>query len=275
MPSLPRPTPGALRRGLASAALALCLTSLPAGPARAATAEACQGGDFRAILSSGRVLSGHTDFTIPAGDVAPDGTVQLRGRYVDFDLNVSTFAIANYTLTGAPNPQDLTGGVRTPLFASKVPDLAGQTLDAGELVIQLSPQAAVIRRMGQAVSMKIQAKDCAAGGVFQMEPVTGRDTTVTHTLAPGIFYFKNPATGRINFGDGGSLRGKDSPQVATRLYQDGTTTVWRIAPGGRMGMVLDEDGVELSAGATACTSGCQAQNQIRGSLPVTDPFFAS
>ncbi|RFA21183.1 hypothetical protein [Subtercola boreus] len=32
--------------------------------------------------------------------------------------------------------------------------------------------------------------------------------------------------------------------------------------------VLGEDAIELSAGATNCTSQCQAQNQIRGSLPV-------
>jgi hypothetical protein len=35
-----------------------------------------------------------------------------------------------------------------------------------------------------------------------------------------------------------------------------------------MGGVLGEDAIELSAGATDCTSQCQAQNRIRGSLPV-------
>ncbi len=38
--------------------------------------------------------------------------------------------------------------------------------------------------------------------------------------------------------------------------------------GGRMGGVLGEDAIELSAGATNCTSQCQAQNRINGSLPV-------
>ena len=41
-----------------------------------------------------------------------------------------------------------------------------------------------------------------------------------------------------------------------------------------MGGVLGEDAVELSAGATSCVQDCQAQNQIRGSLPVTDPAFS-
>ena len=71
------------------------------------------------------------------------------------------------------------------------------------------------------------------------------------------------------------LRGKDSPQVATKTFQDRTTTTWVVQPGGRLGGVLGEDAIELSAGATSCTTQCQAQNQIRGSLRVpqlpTDP----
>ena len=43
----------------------------------------------------------------------------------------------------------------------------------------------------------------------------------------------------------------------------------------RMGGVLGEDAVELSAGATSCTTGCRARNRIQGPLPVpadpTDP----
>ncbi len=64
------------------------------------------------------------------------------------------------------------------------------------------------------------------------------------------------------------LLGKDSPQVATKTYQDGTVTKWLVQSGGRMGGVLGEDAIELSAGATNCTSQCQAQNRINGSLPV-------
>jgi hypothetical protein len=39
-----------------------------------------------------------------------------------------------------------------------------------------------------------------------------------------------------------------------------------------MGGVLGEDAIELSAGATNCTSDCQARNRVQGSLPVpADP----
>lgn len=63
------------------------------------------------------------------------------------------------------------------------------------------------------------------------------------------------------------LLGKDSPQVATKTYQDGKVTKWSVASGGRLGGVLGEDATELGAGASNCTSQCQAQNQIKGSIP--------
>src|SRR4051794_33199453 len=128
-------------------------------------------------------------------------------------------------------------------------------------------------RRGSGAKMKIQAKDCAQGGIFQMEPEAPAAVTITHTLAAGMFYFVNPFTQKVNLGNGTIFRAKDSPQVATRLSQTDTQTVWSVASGGRMGGVLGEDAVELSAGASNCVQDCQAQNRVRGSLPVTDPAF--
>ncbi len=45
------------------------------------------------------------------------------------------------------------------------------------------------------------------------------------------------------------------------------------APGGRMGGVLGEDAVEDSPPASSCVQDCQAQNRIRGSVPVPDPVY--
>lgn len=250
-------------------------TSTTTPAAQAATSSGCLNGDFRVTLPSGQVLSGNTSWKISPSALPANSRIAIRGRYVEFDVDVSTLAAYNYTLTGAANPEDLTGGVRTVLFASKVPDLGTRNLNSGELEVKLAPQSLELRRSGSAGKMKIQAKDCATGGIFQMEPETGQNTTITHTLAAGMFYFKNPYTGKINFGNGGLLRGKDSPQVATRLSQTDTVTVWSVASGGRMGGVLGEDAVESSAGASACTQNCQAQNQIRGSVPVDDPYFNS
>src|ERR671921_40614 len=123
--------------------------------------------------------------------------------------------------------------------------------------------------------LKVQAKDAPQGGIFQMEQEFGGPVEYVHTLGPTLFYFVNEYTGKINFGDGvpgdathQMLLGKDSPQVATKLFQDGRTTRWSVASGGRMGGVLGEDAIELSAGATNCTSDCQARNRIQGSVPV-------
>jgi hypothetical protein len=245
-----------------------------AGSAGAATSAGCESGDFRAILPSGRTLSGYSGFKIPAAEVPSGSRVRMVGRYVEFSFDVSTLAVYDYTLTGAANAMDMTAGTRTAVFASKVPDLGGRTLDAGQLEIQLSPQTALVKRSAAAVKMKLQTKDCATGGIFQMEPETGQAVTVTHTLAPGMFYFVNPYTGKVNFGNGARLIGKDSPQVATKQSQTAASTVWSVASGGRLGMVLGEDAVEASAGATNCVSDCQAQNRIQGSLPVNDPRFA-
>ncbi len=108
-----------------------------------------------------------------------------------------------------------------------------------------------------------------------MEPEAGQAVTTIHTLAPGMFHFKNADTGKINFSYGGKLRGKNSPQVAWRLYQDDSKSIWSVTGGGRMGGVLGENAVELPAGASPCLQNCQAQNRIRGSLPATDPLFAA
>src|SRR4051812_1839914 len=194
------------RRILAAAALAAAaLVAASARPAAAAVSAACNGGNFAVTLPGGRVLAGSNGWKIAAASLPAHSRLHVQGRYVQFDLDVSDFAVYDYALTGAANPLDMTGGVFTPLFASKVPDLGGRSLDGGDLEVKLSPQTGELLRKGGA-SMKLQLKDCAQGGIFQME--ADQATTVTHTLAPNAFYFTNPATGKINFGDGADVIGK-------------------------------------------------------------------
>jgi hypothetical protein len=257
----------ALALAVAGVSLVAAL-GITGSPARAAASAGCQGGNFTITLPGGRVLSGSSGWKVAAADIPSHGRAHVQGRYVEFDVDLSTFAVYDYTLTGAPNPFDPTGGVRTPLFASKVPALPG-TLDAGDLEVKLSPQTGELRRSGSGLGMKLQLKDCANGGIFQMESAT--QVVVKHTLAEGIFYFTNPYTGKINFGNGKDLIGKDSPMVATKLSQGSTTSTWRIEPGGRMGMVLGEDAVELAPPSPTCTHQCQVQNQVRDTLPVPGP----
>ena len=168
----------------------------------------------------------------------------------------------------------MTKGVRTPVWASKTLDRGPGT--KGRTEILLAGDAVRFTTSGGA-KVKIQAKDCATGGIFQqeVENETGAPTVATHTLAPGAHYYKNPYTGKLNIGNGAGFVAKDSAQVAKRLSQSDTASVWEIASGGRMGFVTGEDGVELTAGPTSCVQDCQARNRVQGSLPVTDPAFSS
>jgi hypothetical protein len=93
---------------------------------------------------------------------------------------------------------------------------------------------------------------------------------------------------RVNFGNDVSHKfvGRDSPQVATLRPEsscpnvivtrfpppDATDTVlhcggvsrWDVASGGRMGLVMGEDSVEVAPPASVCTHQCMAQDRVRG-----------
>jgi hypothetical protein len=276
-------------------------------PVHAAAAAGCEGGGFATTgLVSGATVAaspagGDLATTIDAGSLGP--SILVTGRYVEFTVVAATFEVQNWTLTGAPNALDITGGRRTVVMASKTPDHRGLSLTSA-LNVQIAGPDLVISRVGPGLSMKIQAKDCANGGVFQMEPgrADGATTRFTHTLADGVFYFDNPnfraregdvlafKTGavtvrtRINFANAVSPQfvGVDSPQVATRVPEPmcpnafvsrvrgpeviqhcGGLSRWDVASGGRMGQVMGEDAVEVAPPAKACVQACQAQDQVR------------
>src|SRR2546422_10005899 len=84
-----------------------------AGRADAGTAAACEGGGFSLVLPGGTV-SGSQKGTIPAGALGESFLV--KGKYVEFEVGSATFGIRNYTLTGVPNPLDITGGPACNLF---------------------------------------------------------------------------------------------------------------------------------------------------------------
>ena len=292
------------RLATAAAALIALATSaaalaVPQTASASGGADPCAGGDWSLVLPGRTVNPGpgvDLRTTIPAGQLGTSFLV--KGRYIEFRVNAATFAVTNWTLTGAPNAGDLTGGKRVAVFASKTPNLRGATL-AGGMSLRLRDGAIVIQRSGGGVTMKVQSEDCAQGGVFQMEAerADGRSTIFTHRLAPAVFYFDNPnfrrllgttvpfvqddgtvvqmpVPVRVNFASDAApkLVGRDSAQVAERIDQCtnafgthcGGVSQWRVASGGRMGQVMGEDAVEVSPGATDCVEDCQAQNQIRG-----------
>ncbi|WP_229467317.1 hypothetical protein [Massilia sp. Mn16-1_5] len=282
----------------AAAALCLCLLSLYGGQAAAASSEGCEGGGFTVLG-----LRGPVERTVAANALGSGNLIAVRGKYVEFDIDKRTFGILNYTLTGAPNRLDLTGGRRTRVFDSKRPDHRGLVLTSA-VELELDGESLLILREGPGLTMKIQAKDCATGGVFQMEPERADQsrTRFTHVLSAEAFYFDNgnfraregdivpykdttiEVPSRINFANNFSRKfvGRDSAQVAERVDEPrcsnairtrtgvetvlhcGRVSTWLVASGGRMGQVMGEDAVEVAPPATVCVRKCRAQNRVRG-----------
>jgi hypothetical protein len=260
--------------GVIAVSAAAALAALTPAPAAAATSSACDGGSFSVTLPGGKTLAPGQSAKLAASALPAASRLHVQGRYVQFDVAVSDFSVYNWALTGAPNADDLTGGRFTPIWASKVADLKGATLDR-ELEVKPTDSAGsglLLQRTGSA-KMKIQAKDCATGGVFQIEGEVGSTpVTFTHTLAPGVHYFTSPFTGKTQIGNDDRLIAKDSAMAATRLTQTAMTSTWSVQSGGRMGFVLGEDAVETTvpSPSNSCTQQCQVQNQIRGTLTVPD-----
>ena len=187
---------------LAVGALTTALIHVSTSTSGAASSDACEGGGFRLVnLTTGAVIAqaGEDDVraTIPA---AQFGTrFGVRGRYAQFDVTINNFAVYNQAFTGAANPEDITGGRFTPVFASKIPQHRGLSLSSA-ITVRLGEDELRLQRAGTGLTMKIQAKDCAQGGIFQMEPERADLTTtrIVHTLASSAdarmrpFYFDNP-----------------------------------------------------------------------------------
>jgi len=275
------PSPFArLRRGaLAVAAIAVVGSLALAAPAQAKPSAG--GGDY-AVTVNGTTYNPAAGKDVKLKDLAASGSITVTGRNNTFRIDTATLGVYDYTLTGAPDALRMVTSP-TVVFASKVPTLTPAQIGKATIKqLEVKDDTLVIIFQAAAGKLKIQAKDGAQGGIFQMEPEFASSVELVHTLGPGLFYFVNEFTGKINFGNGVDavstsqsatgyhqmLLGKDSPQVATKTLQTGTVTKWTVTSGGRLGGVLGEDAIELSQGATNCTSKCQAQNQIKGSLPV-------
>ena len=191
-----------------------------------------------AVTVGGRTYRGDTRVDIPASQVGTG--IQVRGTHVEFDVVASTFEVLGYTLTGAPAQIPLTN-VRTRIFDSKRPD-HGDVLN-DRLRLRLQAEQLVLEREGRRQDMKIQAKDCNQGGIFQMEPEPA--VVEINTLAAGFeFFLQDPVSGRLFFTNGTTVLGYDSPEEAVLLSNTPTQSRWQVEDGGRIGMVIGEDAFE-------------------------------
>lgn len=268
-----RSAPPARRR--LAARSATCLAGLAvamsfAGTAQAAKSEGCEGGGYRLVnaATGATVASGAVDRTIPAASLGAQFAV--KGKFNEFNVRASDFAVLDYAFTGAPNAQDMTGGVRTPVWASRVPDHRGLSLSSA-IAVEIDGDGIELSRTGTGLSMKITAKDCAQGGIFQAEPERGDGTRTrfVHTLATSSnpqltpFFYDNPnfrarvgqflgddctsvTTGppsqfcvqvatRVNISNDFSRKfvARDSAQVATRVNQADCNTAAPLNPSAR------------------------------------------
>jgi hypothetical protein len=176
--------------------IALVATSLAfafvAQTAHAASSKGCENGGVSVLGYSNKVK-----VEVPVARLG--ARFAVKGLYVEFEVDPSNMAVYNYAMTGAPNKLDMTGGVRTPVFASKVADLHGVPL-TGTMTLQLVDGTFSLSRGDSGVTITLTGKDCAQGGIFQMETERsdGASTLVTHTLATSTmnanltpFYFDN------------------------------------------------------------------------------------
>jgi hypothetical protein len=194
-PGRPRPP----RRGRAAlVAVTLLLGGMVAlaTPAQAASSRACEGGGYQLVnATTGQmVANGRTGTrvrtTIPAASLGDRFIV--RGLHQEFTVRASDFAVYNHLFTGAANRERMVTAP-TVVWESKIPDHRGLTLTSA-ISVQLDRESVELGRTGTGLSMKIQGKDCAQGGIFQMEPERGDGTRtrIVHTLGGQSFYFDNP-----------------------------------------------------------------------------------
>jgi hypothetical protein len=260
------------RPGLLAALAAMVLAPMLAVPfgstVQAAKSDGCANGAYRLVnkTTNAVISSGTVDATIPAANFGT-GRFAVKGLYTEFDVGLADFAVFDYAFTGAPNPLDMTGGVRTPIWASKLPNHRGLVLNSAITVENEAGDLVLTRSGTGGLTMKIQTKDCAAGGIFQMEVERGDGTRtrITHTLVQNNgnltpFYFDNPnfrakigqflgddctsvttgppskfcvqVSARVNIANSFSkkLVLRDSSQVATRINQSNCNTATPLTP---------------------------------------------
>ena len=238
--------------GATSASSAAPAVVIPPPPSSGA--KVCNA--FAVTLPNGRRLSGKQKITLNQGI---NGVATVQGTRVRFLVDLNTFEVRDYTLTGnntgVPVADRIVTGP-TRIFVRKTP-LHNQRLTS-PMDLDLNNEQLVLERTSTngTLDMKIQAKDCHQGGIFQMEPESDvvATTLFEHVLDPAFQYFDPAsATSRTfftNSGSGGRLLGYDSPQLATRVFPalganvTGTVARYRVQNGGRMGMVVGEDAHE-------------------------------
>ena len=181
------------------------------------------GGDIRLIL--------------PAADVNGK-TAIVKGTFAEFKVDLDTFTVIDYVLTGAPSSRDITGGRRTRVFVSQTPQLANDL--TGNLELRLSQENVRLVRAGRGAKMKVDAKDCNQGDIFELQ--SNFPIRVAHVLDPAFHYFTD-RLGRTMFTNG-KVIGREHPELAKLISRTSRTSQWQVNAGGDVEAVFGEDALE-------------------------------
>lgn len=220
---LRRVAAGVLMTGLATG------VALGSGTAYASGGKSCIG---FVVDFNGKTFKGKVERTITDAQ-ARGKSIFVHGTMVNFSLNLDTWQVTNYTVTAASDVTD----VDTVVFASKAPQLASKL--TGSVSLKLSNEQLVIER-GSSTTMKIQAKDCSTGGIFQMEAEPGQ--TYVHQLAHGFSYYEDDLGRTLAMN--GTVIVRESPELASLVSRTDTTSTWAVSTSGRMGAVFGEDATQ-------------------------------
>jgi hypothetical protein len=104
-------------------------------------------------------------------------------------------------LTGAPASDRLVTEP-TVVYTSKRPGFPADILSNPSVKsLEIEEDTSVLIITTNGGKYKLQCKDHTQGGTFQTEQEFGGLGTVniTHILAPGVFYFTNPFTGKVRY----------------------------------------------------------------------------
>lgn len=181
------------------------------------------GGDIRMIL--------------PAAQVSGQ-TATVKGTFVEFEVDLDTFTVTDYILTGAPSSRDITGGKRTRVFVSQTPQLRADLTRTVE--IRLSKERVRMTRAGSGAKMKVDAKDCSQGDIFNLE--SDFPVKVVHVLDPAFRYYTD-AAGRTMFTNG-KVIGRESPELSRLISRTSKTSQWQLDRGGNVDATFGQDALQ-------------------------------
>ena len=181
------------------------------------------GGDMRLIL--------------PAAQVSGK-TAVVKGTFVKFTVDLDSFTVTDYILTGAPSSTDVTGGVRTRVFVSQTPQLSVDL--TSNLDLQLSQERVKLIRAGRGAKLKVDAKDCAQGDIFDIE--SNFPIKVAHVLDPAFHYYKD-RFGRLMFTNG-KVIGREGPSLARLISRSTRTSQWQLDAGGNVDAIFGQDAIQ-------------------------------